>query len=178
MRTKYILTAAILLLTFLAGCNKTTPAEEKKETADNAEVEVTAYDVSVETPDSAPMSEEIYAIFVEDSVGTVMSYNEYWIDYTDYSVGIMLKADKSIKNLSILSLNWEGIKADVTPVYDETETVFCGDLDKGNGALIWISMPGDIPSYGISYNAPNGEEKRYTLTQSGKDGSLVLAEYE
>ena len=117
-------------------------------------------------------------MYVEDSIGTVLSYNEYLIDYIDTNVGVMLKADKSIKNLSILSLNWEGIKADGSPVYDETEAVFCGDVDKGNGVLIWIIKPSDVPGCGISYNTASGEEKKYTLTQSDKDGTLVLSEYE
>ena len=43
----------------------------------------------------------------------------------------------------------------------------------------WLSLdfPGDMTTYGISFTDADGAARHYAVSISGKDGSLVCAEY-
>ena len=62
------------------------------------------------------------------------------------------------------------IDFDVTPLYEY------GTLTPGSPVRVTLTSYGTIPSYGISYTEPNGENRIFGVIVSGKDGSLELTE--
>ena len=44
--------------------------------------------------------------------------------------------------------------------------------------VVKLSFPGDLPAYGISYedSEGKGEEHRFSICMSGKDGSLLMSD--
>ncbi|MBR2742034.1 MAG: hypothetical protein IKD89_00410 [Clostridia bacterium] len=119
-------------------------------------------------------------VFVQyDEYATVCYQNEYTYTLPTESetVKLVFYTDKSVKNLTLLSLTFvdfddEGsITFSVEPLYTVDE------FGPADGLLFDTVFYGSIPNNGFSYVNENGETKYYTIEQSGKDGSICLIEF-
>ena len=204
MKSKYFLTALLLVLAMTAGCTtaekasttssdyevtpqSTTNTQETNDTPtddtvsdnnENIESENSAEELQSSNSESDSDSIDISADWAENVTDTVTDYDEYIIDDSDYGMSIMFTANNPVSDFKIVSLQYEDVKEDGTPVF-LTENVYTyGELTTEQSLLVKLSFPGDMPNYGISYKDSSGTEKHYALQQSGKDGSLVMFEFE
>ena len=123
-------------------------------------------------------SMDISADWAENVTDTVTDYDEYIIDNSDYAMSIMFTANNPVSDFKIVSLQYEDVKEDGTPVFLTEDVYTYGELTTEQSLLVKLSFPGDMPNYGVSYTDSSGTEKHYALQQSGKDGSLVMFEFE
>ena len=121
---------------------------------------------------------DISADWAENVKDTVTDYDEYIIDNSNYSMSIMFTANNPVSDFKIVSLQYEDIKEDGTPVFLTEDVYTYGELTTEKSLLVKLSFPGDMPNYGVSYTDSSGTEKHYALQQSGRDGSLVMFEFE
>ena len=204
MKSKYFLTALIIVLAMTAGCTtaekfsttssdyevtpqSTTNAQETNDTptddtvSDNNE-NIKSENSAEELQSSASKSDshimDISADWAENVTDTVTDYDEYIIDDSDYGMSIMFTANNPVSDFKIVSLQYEDVKEDGTPVFLTEDVYTYGELIPEKFLLVKLSFPGDMPNYGISYKDSSGTEKHYALQQSGKDGSLVMFEFE
>ena len=204
MKSKYFLTALLLVLAMTAGCTtaekvstassgydvklqSTANAQETNDAPtdstlsdnnENIESENSAEELQSSVSESDSDSIDISADWAENVIDTVADYDEYIIDDSDYSMSIMFTANNPVSDFKIVSLQYEDVKEDGTPVF-LTENVYTyGELTTEQSLLVKLSFPGDMPNYGVSYTDSSGTEKHYALQQSGKDGSLVMFEFE
>ena len=204
MKSKYFLTALLLVLAMTAGCTtaekvstassgydvklqSTANAQETNDAPtddtvsdknENIEYENSAEELQSSVSESDSDSMDISANWAENVTNTVTDYDEYIIDDSDYSMSIMLTANNPVSDFKIVALQYEDVKEDGTPVF-LTENVYTyGELTTEQSLLVKLSFPGDMPNYGVSYTDGSGIVKNYALQQSGKDGSLVMFEFE
>ena len=205
MKLKYLLSALALALAILSGCataekasynNSSSPAESQTEqnsqnsqnAQDTQQTNDTPTDTTIlnenENIESENISEsdsdsmDISADWAENVIDTVTDYEEIIIDDYDYAMNIMFTAANPVSSFKIISVEYADFQEDGTPIF-LTDTIYnYGELDKGQSLMVKLGFPGDMPSYGISYIDINGVEKQYALQQSGKDGSLIMIEFD
>ena len=86
----------------------------------------------------------------------------------------MVSAGEPVKNLTVLGLTFESIDDNGHVTYDIKNMYSVDKLQPDRPLLVRLTMMGTIPNYGISYQDKQGRIKRFTITQSGMDGSLQL----
>ena len=203
MKSKF-LTALISVLAMTAGCTtaekasttssdyevtpqSTTNTQETNDTPtddtvsdnnENIESENSAEELQSSNSESDSDSIDISADWAENVTDTVTDYDEYIIDDSDYGMSIMFTANNPVSDFKIVSLQYEDVKEDGTPIFLTEDVYTYGELIPEKFLLVKLSFPGDMPNYGISYKDSSGTEKHYALQQSGKDGSLVMFEFE
>ncbi len=203
MKSKF-LTALIIVLAMTAGCTtaekasttssdyevtpqSTTNTQETNDTPtddtvsdnnENIESENSAEELQSSNSESDSDSIDISADWAENVTDTVTDYDEYIIDDSDYGMSIMFTANNPVSDFKIVSLQYEDVKEDGTPIFLTEDVYTYGELIPEKFLLVKLSFPGDMPNYGISYKDSSGTEKHYALQQSGKDGSLVMFEFE
>ena len=151
--------------------------EESQSSASESNGDSTAELLSSNS-ESDSESIDISADWAENVTDTVTDYDEYIIDNSDYAMSIMFTANNPVSDFKIVSLQYEDVKEDGTPVFLTEDVYTYGELTTEQSLLVKLSFPGDMPNYGISYKDSSGTEKHYALQQSGKDGSLVMFEFE
>ena len=101
-------------------------------------------------------------------------YDVYVADKGENSIGVMVSAGEPVKNLTVLGLTFESIDDNGHVTYDIKNMYSVDKLQPDRPLLVRLTMMGTIPNYGISYQDKQGRIKRFTITQSGMDGSLQL----
>ena len=136
------------------------PAEFEKENlpAENANVDIRFidHDISSEYP----------------------GYYDYYDDvYTnpDYQSKVLVSTDQTITDVKIMSGEIGTVTDSATGFFVDNVMYELGELYPDTPLLYVTEFPGDMPSRIISYRDVNGEEKIYSLSMSGYDGSLVTA---
>ena len=204
MKLKYFFTVIVLVLTMTAGCttaekastasneNNNTPqstvnAQETNDTPPDSTVSDNNENIESENSEEKSQdlssksnsdSIDISADWSENVTDTVTDYEEYIVNDSDYSVSIMFTANNPVSDFKIVSLQYEDFKEDGTPKFLTNDVYDYGDLTPEQSLLVKLSFSGDMPNYGVSYTDSYGTEKHYALQQSGKDGSLVMFEFE
>ena len=102
----------------------------------------------------------------------------YVAETSEYEVIAAITAHEDIMNLKILSLAYEDVDDMGNIVFSTEELYTYGDLEAGRPFAITITIPGTIPSYGISYETADGTTHYYAISESGMDGSAILIEFE
>ena len=196
MKSKYFLTTLVLVLAMTAGCataekvsttsndynvtpQSTANAQETNDAPadstisdndENIESENGAEELQSSDVESDSDSIDISADWAENVTDTVTDYDEYIIDDSDYGMSIMFTANNPVSDFKIVSLQYEDVKEDGTPVFLTEDVYTYGELTPEKSLLVKLSFPGDMPNYGVSYTDSSGT--------SGKDGSLVMFEFE
>ncbi len=199
MRFRFI--AASIALLLLAGCMETAEVSQTG-AQDSSSSAPSQAETWVETPEEADTQQIEMDAQQPDSTGdttdadsdgyrndgsisadwaenvSVEEYEEYDADESDYRVEVMLTANKDVKDLRLISLNYENVREDGSPIFLYDDLHEFGDLEKGRSLLVRMSFPGDMPNYGISYKDEKDVIRYCALQQSGKDGSLILWEFQ
>ena len=105
-------------------------------------------------------------------------------DYAEYNVGQMgdqaltiFTTDEPITDFKILSLSFQDITENGELIFDETVVYELAELSPDYPLVAGLDYIGTIPNNGISYVDCNGQYRRFTVEESGMDGSLFLLEY-
>lgn len=201
MKTKYLLTALAIVLSMTAGCTtaeraatatkssdfdvvyeSTESAEETNDVPTDSSLSDSEENIESESQNSVSVSEDdnmaVSADWAENVTDTVSDYDEYIIEDSEYAMSIMFTANNPVSNFKIVSLQYEDVKEDGTPVFLTEDVYTYGELKAERSLLIKLSFFGDMPHYGVIYTDDSGIEKHYALQQSGKDGSLIMFEFE
>lgn len=81
-------------------------------------------------------------------------------------------SDFRILNLKFVDVDENGkVKYEITPIKTYEQ------LSSNKNIVVSINMIGSIPNNGISFKSLGGKEYRYSVSQSGQDGSIILTEF-
>ncbi|MCR5826380.1 MAG: hypothetical protein K6G54_07425 [Oscillospiraceae bacterium] len=89
---------------------------------------------------------------------------------------VVFRAKREVQDLRLLSLSLQDVDAAGNPVFDVTELWCLPRLKAGAPLTVPMSFPGDMPTSGFSY-VSDGVQRQFTLSQSGRDGALVVSEF-
>ena len=103
-------------------------------------------------------------------------YDAFVADDGEYAVKIVYASNTIVTDVRVLSLAMTDYK-DGKPVFDETELYRQEQLAPDCPLIVTLVFAGDLPTNGISYVDVKGDTQRFALSQSGKDGSLILEAY-
>ena len=117
-----------------------------------------------------PALAPIHADYAEESFN---AYHAYWCDETDYITAIGFTPAEKLTNVRFGLLDWFE-----TESWQMAEVLYTMDeLDPDRAFLAQVVFWGDMTTYGISFTDADGAERHYAVSISGRDGSLVCAEY-
>ena len=91
--------------------------------------------------------------------------------------GVVFSVNSPIKNFKVLSLQFKDIDANGKPVFQVKELYTKEVLRPERRLLVKYTFFGSIPNNGFSYTDSNGKTRYYSISQSGKDGSLLFIEF-
>ena len=95
------------------------------------------------------------------------------IEDSDYTVKIGFWASEPLSNVQFSRLEYAANSYRVSQVL-HVQTALTPDRP----LVTWVSFPGDLTTYGISFIDGNGYSRSYAVYTSGADGSLILEEYQ
>lgn len=113
----------------------------------------------------------VFAIFAANPQKGVDYADEFFADVSEYQAKILFSTDKRVRDFKVLSLLL------VNDGFETRELYTLGDLKPGKPFLLGMTFWGDMPSYGVSYVDDEGVARRFSISQSGMDGSLVLSAF-
>ncbi len=118
------------------------------------------------------LEEEPYApIRVVDATAISMAFPTlYQTEETEYVTRLIFHPQETLTQVEFQLLTWEEAGYQVDTVLAALDTM--EDAREAN-VVFW----GDMTTYGISFLDETGNTRRYALTISGKDGSLLCNEY-
>ena len=94
-----------------------------------------------------------------------------------HKVMVVFSAKESVRDFKVLALSFRDIDQNGKAHFDVRELHALKSLDPGCPLVVSVEFIGSIPNNGISYMDAKGKTHRFTLEQSGKDGSAILAEF-
>ncbi len=169
-----ILCAALLL----AACGGAKPAAAPAQVTPKTVTPAPApEDTPAPAPDDAPEggATRVTVRFLDDGA-ELPFHDEFVADDGEYSTKVVYLSDGEVRDVRILSLQMTDFK-DGKPVFEETELYRQDTLTPDCPLVVQLTFVGDLPNNGISYVDSAGETQRFSLSTSGKDGSLFLEAY-
>lgn len=123
--------------------------------------------------------EDLLNVFVASYYEQGVPYEFITLDESEYSQDVMFQIwDGSVSDFKISKLSLKDVEDDGNPIFDEEVVYELPSYGAGDSQVVaTMSFPGDTPSYGYSYKTASGEEKKFSLSLSGLDGSLVTSSY-
>ncbi|MBP5304979.1 MAG: hypothetical protein J6Z02_03950 [Lachnospiraceae bacterium] len=123
--------------------------------------------------------EDLLNVFVASYYEQGVPYEFITLDESEYSQDVMFQIwDGSVSDFKISKLSLKDVEDDGNPTFDEEVVYELPSYGAGDSQVVaTMSFPGDTPSYGYSYKTASGEEKKFSLSLSGLDGSLVTSSY-
>ena len=91
-----------------------------------------------------------------------------------YLRNIIFKTDAPVTEVKILDCEIGMYTDESTEMIVKDVAYDYGDLDEKTSLIIQTTFPGSASVRGLSYVDTTGEEKTLILSESGKDGSLVV----
>ena len=117
-----------------------------------------------------PALAPIYADYAPEDFN---AYHAYWSEETDYITSIGFTPAEKLTDVTFGLLDWFE-----TESWQMDEVLYTMDeLDPDHAFLAQVAFWGDMTTYGISFTDADGAQRHYAISISGKDGSLVCAEY-
>lgn len=176
----------ILLILSMAGCSKSAPGapDSTSSATNNPSTSTTS---AAEDPSTAPESTaapEKVVITVDYATDTHLnsyqSFHEYAdaeLEYADHAEKIIFMTSAPAKNFKFIEI---GFEADDTEIrfFEESVLYSLPELLPEKPLVVtWLSQ-GTIPNRGITFTDETGTARYFCVTQSGKDGSVLLVEFD
>ena len=120
---------------------------------------------------------EVYAAWAEDLLPALGDHDEFVLQAQEPQAQIVFAARETVTDFKLLSLSLDSISDDGAAKFGVKEAYRQDALTPERPLKVTLSFIGTIPSSGVSYTAPDGTVKRFTINISGFDGSLVLEEF-
>lgn len=140
-----------------------------------------AYTGAIDAPRGS--GSEVRADYLED-VAAELTYYEDAALYDgslgggDYETTVVFRSDAGVRTFRVLALALRDVDAAGRAVFDVSTVLELPALRAGIPLAVPMSFPGDIPNNGFSYVDEQGITRQFTLSMSGRDGSLVIAPLE
>lgn len=96
----------------------------------------------------------------------------------EYETTVVFRASEGVADFKLLALALRDADEAGNVTFDRSEAFHIPELKAGAALAVPMSFPGDIPSSGFSYTDADGSVKAYTISVSGKDGSLLVTPLE
>lgn len=129
------------------------------------------------TPLASNAASSIHIDYEKDVTTNLEQYDEYIMDSSEYCTRVVFSSDTTLKDVKVLGLLYKDIDENGEIDYDVQEMYSQESLTKDKPLVVSLAIMGTIPNVGISYIDENGNEKRYAISMSGEDGSLLLLEF-
>ena len=113
----------------------------------------------------------------EEALAGASSYEQFVADTSEYQCSIVFSAKEELKNFSVLALTLEDIDSNGKATFSEKKLHVIKRLAPRHPFLLKMTFMGTIPNYGVSYVDQKGRLRRFTVEQSGMDGSVFLAPF-
>lgn len=97
------------------------------------------------------------------------NYQHCIADTSEYMVQIALYPDEPLTAVSLVSLQFTDSGYEVVEMF-----FYTGELTPEQPLLADVAFPGDMTTYGIQFMDADGEVHQCYITQSGRNGTLVL----
>ncbi len=91
-----------------------------------------------------------------------------------YEVSVVFYPKENVEDFKLLRLQLLTVDDKGNPSFGVTELCALPTLNADEPVSVTMSFPGDMPAYGFSYRE-NGAEQQFSVSQSGRDGKLVVA---
>ena len=112
----------------------------------------------------------------EQDVKQLGPHDTFVASQSDPQVGVVFSVNSPVKNFKVLSLEFKDF-ANGKPVFQVKELFTKDVLRPERQLLVKYTFFGSIPNNGFSYTDGNGKTRYYSVSQSGKDGSLIFIEF-
>ena len=122
----------------------------------------------IRSPNQAPIS----ANYADRTLLGSGNYHHCKADSSEYAVSIAFRAQEPLRDIAFTALDYTEAGFQVRELLYQTDR-----LDPEKPLVAEVSFPGDLTTYGIQFTDSEGIVHRYTVTVSGRNGSLVLTEY-
>lgn len=90
----------------------------------------------------------------------------------EHETAVVFHAEEAVSDFRLLSLALRDVDQAGNAVFDSAEVFYLAALQKP--LSVPMDFPGDVPSNGFSYVDTDGSTKAFSVSLSGKDGSLVV----
>jgi hypothetical protein len=127
-----------------------------------------AYIELCEKENTVPVTVE----FAEESTLYGVDCHEFIIDDSEYMSRLVFRANETIKNVSFNSLRYEG-----SNYFVDEQLYTLPELVSQKPLVAGVVFYGDMTTYGLSFTDAVGNIRNFYICISGKDGSLIMAEY-
>ena len=123
---------------------------------------------------------KVTAAFFDDAGLAEGQYQDALTEYPyifnadSYDAKIVFRAKEKVKDFRVLALELQDVDESGHANFKTEVLLQFYTLEVGDPIAVPMSFPGDIPTNGISYLDENGEPLLFTVSLSGKDGSLEL----
>lgn len=111
-----------------------------------------------------------------DALQKGAAHDEFITGYSDSMVDLLFTTDSRVNNFKVLSLEFEDVDSDGNMKYKTKELYSLVLLTNDYPLVFSLTIYGDLPSYGISYEDSQGKTKTFAVAFSGEDGSPMLME--
>ena len=113
----------------------------------------------------------------ESDVKQLGPHDTFVASQSDPQVGVVFSVNSPVKNFKVLSLHFKDFDNNSKPIFLVKELFTKDVLRPERQLLVKYSFFGSIPNNGFSYTDGNGKTRYYSVSQSGKDGSLLFIEF-
>ncbi len=122
----------------------------------------------IRSPNQTPIS----ANYADQTLLDSGNYHHCKADSSEYAVSIAFRAQEPLRDVAFTALDYTEAGFQVRELLYQMDR-----LDPEKPLVVEVSFPGDLTTYGIRFTDSEGIVRRYTVTISGRNGSLVLTEY-
>lgn len=113
----------------------------------------------------------VSAGFADDRLLKSGNYHECIADTSEYTVKIAFRAYETLTDVTFSSLQFDGEEFVVAEGLCSLP-----ELTQDQPLVVWVSFPGDMSCYGLAFKDSDGIFHRYTVSISGRNGTIVFME--
>ncbi len=119
----------------------------------------------------------IHIGWAEDHLDGYEDWIEASVTDNDDHIEVLIWPDQTLSDVKICSLFMDGFSEDNIPQWIADPVYTLDELEPDRPLLLTLPYLQDMPTFGIAFTDPDGQEHLYEIWQSGKDGSLLLNEW-
>ena len=112
------------------------------------------------------------AAYANDQLLQSGNFIHFDASFTDYPVQVVFRANEPLTNVVLFSMQLQETMELADEIYSLSR------LDPGKPLVVDLDFPGDMTTYAIRYTDGNGDTFTYCICISGRNGALILYEYE
>lgn len=120
----------------------------------------------------------LYVCWTKDRASDLSDYEIVEHATGDWTVGVLYIATEPIEDMSILDIEFVDCDDEGNETYNITGETKYGTIAPEMPISVMIEMVGDIPNNGFSFKDNTGKTRYFSISESGKDGSIVINEFD